>query len=172
MESQNRNRDRKRKGAKPAENPEDAYNYAIYYLAKFGETSEANLRLKLKNKTDNQAWIDFAINKVIEQGYQSDSRFAEMIVRKGVESKSWGKSRIEQELRKKGISSDIAEEALSALSEDDPLPRAQEALEKKFRGRVITEQKDWAKATRFLATRGFGFGCISAAIKLHNETEK
>src|SRR5690554_5309366 len=101
-------RKQKRKGPKPAEGPEDAYNYVVWYLSKFGENSEKNLREKLKNKTDNQEWIDFAINKVVELGYQSDSRYAEMIVRNGLGSKSWGKSRIEQELRRKGIPSDIA----------------------------------------------------------------
>lgn len=170
MEPKHRNK--QRRGAKPATNPEQVVEYLVWYLSKFGENSEANLRVKLKNKTDNQAWIDFAINKVIELGYQSDSRFADMIVRKGLGSKSWGKSRIEQEMRKKGLSTDVIQEALSALSDDDPLSRAKEAIDKKFRGREITEKKEWAKATRFLATRGFGFDSISSAIKLHNEDVK
>lgn len=167
MENQRQNK--KRKGARPAKEPEEVYGYAVFYLSKFGERSESDLRVKLKNKTDNPAWIDYAINKVIEQGYQSDSRYAEMIVRNGLGSKAWGRSRIEQEMRRKRLSSDVIEEAMTALIEDDPLSRAKDAIDKKFRGREITEKKDWAKATRFLATRGFGFDAISSAIKRHNE---
>ena len=48
----------RRSRAKPAEKPEDAFGYAVWYLNKFGDTSEKNLREKLTNKTDNQEWID------------------------------------------------------------------------------------------------------------------
>lgn len=171
MERQNRNPNRKPKktGPKPAKDVERVYGYLVWYLGKYGEASEKTLREKLTRITDNQEWIDSAINKVIEQGYQSDSRFAEIIVRKGLGSKAWGKSRIEQEMKRKGLSSDVIEEALTALNDDDPLARAQEAIDKKFRDKAIKEQKELAKATRFLASRGFGFGVISSAIKAHNE---
>lgn len=164
-----KHKSKKRTGPKPAEKAEDAYNYAMWYLNNFGDTSESNLRTKLKNKTDNQEWIDFAINKVIEHRFQSDARYAEIIVRQGMETKSWGRSRIAQELMKKGIQTDIANEAMSPLDDDDPIDRATQGLGKKFRDRDIVEQKDLAKAQRFLATRGFDFDCISAAIKQHND---
>lgn len=160
---------KQRKGPRPAESVEDVYNYAVWYLSKFGEASEKKMRERMKNKTENGEWIDQVIHRLIEQGYQSDSRYADMIVRNGVETKAWGANRIAQELAKKGIPNDIAKEALSVLSEDDPLPRAKEAIDKKFRGRQIQDQKERAKATRFLATRGFGFDCISSAIQQHNE---
>jgi len=160
----------RRSQAKPAEKPEDVWGYLTWYLNKFGDTSEKNLRDKLTNKTDNQEWIDRAIEKAIDLGFQSDTRFAEMIARRGFESKHWGRSRIEQEMMKKGVPSDIAKEAIGAWSDEHPEDRAAEALTKKFRDREIAEQKDQAKATRYLASRGFDFGCISAAIKLHNDS--
>jgi len=160
----------KRKGARPAENAEDAYGYALWYLNKFGDTSESNLRIKLRNKTDNQEWIDYAINKLIDQGYQSDQRYAEILVRRGMETKSWGRSRIQQELARKGIPRDIMAEAMQPLDDDDPVARATVALSKKFRGREIDSEKDSAKATRFLVTRGFDFDSISKAIRQHNES--
>lgn len=159
---------RKRKGPIPAEGPEDVYGYAVILLGRFGDYSEKDLRERMKRKTDNQAWIDQSISKLIEHGYQSDARCAEGIVRKGMGGKAWGRSRIEQEMRRKGLSTETIEEALTLLAEDDPVERAKEALDRKFRDRVIEDQKDKAKATRFLATRGFGFGSISAAIEVHN----
>lgn len=165
---ENKSPQNQRKGPKPAKGPEDVYSYAVFFLSKFGEYSEKDLRTKMKNKTDNQEWIDQSMEKLIDQGYQSDARFAEMIVRKGVGSKSWGKSRIEQEMKRKGLSTDTVNEALALLADDNPIERAKDALDRKFRGRVIEDQKDRAKATRFLASRGFGFGSISSAIDLHN----
>ena len=156
----------KREGPKQAKDPERVYSYGVWRLSKYGEISEKKLREKMTRITDNQEWIDSAINKLIDQGYQSDSRYAEMIVRKGLGSKAWGKRRIEQEMKVKGISSDVIEEALEVLNEDDPLERAKDALAKKFRGREIKDQKEWARAMRFLARQGFGGA--SDAIKLHN----
>ena len=129
---------KQRTGPKPAECADDAFNFVMWHLNKFGDTSESNLRTKLKRKTDNQEWIDFAINKVIELGYQSDSRYAEIVVRQGMESRSWGRSRVAMELKKKGIPDDVAAEAMAPLDDDDPIARCTEALGKKFRGREIT----------------------------------
>ena len=170
MEKRDHNQKPKRKLPKPAKNPERVFEYAVWRLNEFGETSEKNLREKLTRVTDNQEWIDAAIAKLIELGYQSDRRFAEVIARKGLGSKRWGERRIEQEMKKKGINSDVIEEVMSsALSDDDPIARAQDALGKKFRGREIKEQKERARATRHLAGKGFSFDCISSAISRHNQ---
>jgi regulatory protein len=123
----------------------------------------------MRNKTDEESWIDEAIQKLIDLGYQSDERFAELIVRKGLESKSWGRARIEAEMFRKGVPSDVAKEAMVVLQDDDPATRADEALGKKFRLKNLVEQKDRARATRYLASRGFDFQSISAAISRHND---
>lgn len=170
----NNYQNRKKKGARPAKEPQCAYNYAVWYLNKYGEQSEKTLREKIrKAKTDNEEWIDFAINKVQEYGFQSDLRYAEMIIRRGLSpSNSWGVRRIQQELIKKGIHRDVADEALSALSEDNPVERATQALAKKYKSLVIKEPKDKNRAVRFLAGKGFGFDVISSAISAHNNPEE
>lgn len=159
---------KKRQGPRPAKGPECVVNYGTWYLAKFGDTSQKNLRMKMRNKTDQEEWIDEALQKLISLGYQSDERFAELIVRRGVENKSWGRSRIEAEMVRKGVPSEVAKEALRALQGDDPDARATEALARKFRARGLTDQKDRARATRYLASRGFDFQSISTAISRHN----
>lgn len=161
----------KKKGAAPAKEPQCAYNYAVWYLNKYGEQSERTLREKIrKAKTNNEEWIDFAISKLQEYGFQSDARYADMIIRKGLSpSSSWGVRRIQQEMIKKGISRDIAEEALGALNEDNQTERATQALEKKYKTLVIKDQKERSRAVRFLSGKGFGFDVISSAISAHNE---
>lgn len=169
MKSQGQQQRKKRQGPRPAKGPECVLNYGIWYLSKFGDTSEKNLRTKMRNKTDNENWIDQALQKLMDLGYQSDERFAELIVRRGLESKSWGRARIEAEMVRKGVPSEVAREALVVLQDDDPAARATEALAKKFRMRELVEQKDRARATRYLASRGFDFQSISVAISRHNE---
>ena len=158
----------RRQGPRPAKGPECVANYGVWFLSKFGDTSEKNLRTKMRNKTDNESWIDAAIQKLIDLDYQSDERFAELIVRRGLESKSWGHARIEAEMVRKGVPSEVAKEALVALQDDDPAERATDALAKKFRLRELVEQKDRGRATRYLASRGFDFQSISVAIARHN----
>lgn len=160
---------KKRKEPKQAKTAERVLNYAIWRLGEYGETSEKNLREKLARITDNQEWMDAAIARVIDLGYQSDRRYAEMIVRKGLGSEAWGERRIVEELKKKGIAPDATEQALELLAEDDPVGRAKEVLDKKFRDRKIEGKREWAKAQGLLNRKGFGLDAISPAINLHNE---
>lgn len=170
MQFKNKKAERGRRTPVAAKELQCVINYAVIRLDRYGETSEKKLRDALKNKTDNQTWIDQAIERMIDLGYLSDIRYAEMLVRKGVEFKGWGKRRIEQVLREKGIPNDIAAQALLALEDDDPLSRAVGNLSKKFSSKIeYRDQKQYAKAVRHLASRGFGFDVISDAIKQYNE---
>lgn len=171
MQYQKKNSNRGRRTLVPAKELQCVINYAAFRLDRYGETSEKKLRVVLKNKTDNQAWIDQAIERMIDLGYLSDIRYAEMLVRKGVVSKGWGKRRIEQVLREKGIPNDVAEQALLALENDDPLSRAVGSLSKKFSSKIeYRDQKQYAKAVRHLGSRGYGFDVITDAIKQYNES--
>lgn len=158
---------RKKRQAEPAKTIQEVESYALYYLNKYGETSEQNLRTRLlRNKTDNQEWVDEIILKVIEYGYLSDMRYAEIIVRHGVENKGWGRQRILSELIKKGIKRDVIDSAILVLDRDDPVSRAATLIEKKFKCEI--NKDNWRKAVNFLANRGFSFDTISSAIKTYN----
>lgn len=160
----------RRQGPVPSKKSEDVFNYAVRRLDYYGDTSEALLREVLKRKTDNQGWIDEAIARLIDINFLSDSRYAESIVHNGVANKKWGKKRIQMELQKKRIPSDIASDALEALADEDPVARATEALKGRFRGRPIEDQKEKSRAAGFLARRGFDPGSIFPAIDRHNES--
>ncbi len=159
-----------RNGPKQSKSAESLFNYGLWYLAKFGDTSIQNLRTKMSRKTENTDWVDEAIHRLVELDYLNEKRYAELMVHKGLGSKAWGRVRIEMELKHKGVDPEVIKEALSVLEDDDPAARAEEALAKKFRAREIAEMKEKARATRFLASRGFDFQSISKAIQAHNES--
>ena len=159
----------RRTGPKQAKNTTSLFNYGVWYLSKFGDTSVHNLSTQMSRKTENSEWVDDAIRRLVELDYLNERRFAEVMVHKGLGSKAWGRARIEMELKKKGVDQGVIKEALAVLADDDPAGRAEEALNKKFRARQIIEMKERARATRFLASRGFDFQSISKAIESHND---
>jgi regulatory protein len=159
---------KQRTGPKQARDAEALFNYGVWYLHKFGDTSEHNLRLKMSRKTEHSEWVDSAIDRLLKADYLNERRFADLVLYKGLGSKAWGRARIEMEMKRKGVKEEVIKEALTALSDDDPAARAEHALNKKFRSSEIKEQKERARATRFLASRGFDFQSISSAIEAHN----
>lgn len=170
MTKEQKSKGQKRSGPKQAKSAESLFNYGVWYLHKFGDTSEHNLRMKMSRKTDNPEWVDSAIRRLVEMDYLSETRFAALVVHKGLASKSWGRARIEMELKRKGVKPEVIKEALEELQDDDPASRAEQVLSKRFRKSPITEQNERAKATRYLASRGFDFQSISKAIAGHNES--
>jgi regulatory protein len=165
-----RPKEQRRSGPKQAKSAESLFNYGVWYLHKFGDTSEHNLRMKMSRKTDNPEWVESAISRLVEMDYLSEKRFAELMVHKGLGSKTWGRARIEMELKRKGVRQEVIKEALEELQDDDPASRAEQVLAKKFRNNPITEQNERARATRYLASRGFDFQSVSKAIAGHNES--
>lgn len=102
---------------------------ALHYLGRFSST-EANLRAVLERKirrrnednaapTDEQrGWVDTVVAKCVRYGYVDDANYArsriDALVRKGKPVRM-----IVQDLRYKGVPSDIAEAALNELRQDE-----------------------------------------------------
>ena len=95
----------------------------------------------------------------------NDADFA----RQWVEARSGrklGRSRIAQELRRKGIDADEAEEALSAIDEDDQLADAI-ALAEKAAARAKPDEdprKTYQRIAAMLARRGFRWDITKEAL--------
>jgi len=101
---------------------------ALHYLGRFA-TTEANLRAVLERKirrrnedsappTDEQrGWVDTVVAKCVRYGYVDDATYArsrvEALIRKGKPTRM-----IAQDLRYKGVPSNIAEAALNEARED------------------------------------------------------
>ena len=98
--------------------------------------------------------ISRLIDDLVAQGWQSDDRYAEAIVRRltGQASRRF----IEDKLAQTGIKKDVAQLALEALEQDEN--EVAKALWERRYGNVPTDDKERQKQIRFLLSRGFHLG--------------
>ena len=98
--------------------------------------------------------ISRLIDDLVAQGWQSDDRYAEAIVRRltGQASRRF----IEDKLAQTGIKKDVAQLALEALQQDEN-EVAKALWERRF-GNVPSDDKERQRQIRFLLSRGFHLG--------------
>ncbi len=98
--------------------------------------------------------ISRLIDDLVAQGWQSDDRYAEAIVRRltGQASRRF----IEDKLAQTGIKKDVAQLALEALEQDEN-EVAKALWERRF-GTVPSDDKERQRQIRFLLSRGFHLG--------------
>lgn len=116
------------------------------------EYSQRELQQKLAADHPADA-IETVLAQLVEQGLQSDTRFAEVWTRHRL-NQGYGPIRIQTELRQKGVAADTIQAQLSADT-IDWFARAQATWQRKFRGRREREPRLKAKQIRFLQYRGF-----------------
>lgn len=126
------------------------------------EHSRAELKRKLTAKADEGDDVEAVLDRMAETGLQSDARFAESYVRS--RAGKLGAARIRRELVERGVTDELAEEALDSTLEVDELTRAREVWTKKF-GQPPADRLEWAKHARFLQSRGFSADVIRKLLK-------
>ena len=93
------------------------------------------------------------LNELIQQGMQSDKRFAEMLVRARFNAGK-GPAILKHELDKHHIDTDLIDSAM-AVYQHQWGALAEQVRIKKFGEQPPTNFKEWAKQARFLQSRGF-----------------
>ena len=124
------------------------------------EHSAKELRDKLSRKYAQCGMVDTVIAKLIEQGLQSDERFAEAFI--GMRQRQGkGSQLIKMELRERGITSSVTD---AFIDEADSLwtTLARKVRSKRF-GPGFGDRNERARQMRFLHSRGFSSRHIQAA---------
>jgi regulatory protein len=137
---------------------------AIGLLAR-REYSCAELAQRLKKKAFDDAAIDECLDTLVEQGLQSDARFAASFVRTRI-LRGQGVIRIKGELRQRGVDQETLNAAFEAVEEaegTDWFELARETLARRYTSPGETP-KERARRERFLASRGFDFEQIRYAL--------
>lgn len=139
-----------------------AYNAAIRMLAR-REHSVVEVRDKLCRKFPDlsHAEVDAITDLLIGDGYLSDERFAEMLIRSRIR-RGYGPFYILQELKTKGLASELIDAQFSS-QEVDWYALAKELVARKH-PQADQDLQAWAKAVRFLQRRGFSGDCVSHAV--------
>lgn len=137
---------------------------AMEFLAR-REHTRAELEDKLSKREHSPEAIEIALDSLAERNWQSDSRFAELFIEQRA-NKGKGPRLVQQELRKRGISSHDSSYAMEN-TEVDWYQVAARTVSNRF---MIGA--DYAKMRRFLEQRGFDSAQARAAIDALNHPEE
>lgn len=136
------------------------YPHALEAAMKFlalRERSEREICARLQRSCYDEQIIARVMETLSSHSLVSDARFAEQWVHH--RGKKYGKGRIAQELKMKGVSQEEARQALETLPEEEEFDRALEQARKLAR----RMPGDWMKITQALVRRGYGWGMARQA---------
>lgn len=125
-----------------------AYNAMLRLLSR-REYSSLELKQKLYQKYTKEA-VDSALQICQERNYQSDKRYAEMLLNH-IKNSLYGPIKFQADGIKKGLTSDLIKESVLYI---DWQTIAFEALVKKYKDKEL-DFTDKQKALAYLARRGF-----------------
>lgn len=118
------------------------------------EHSRLELRRKLNACTADQAQLEALLDRLVEQGAQSDLRFAQGYVYRRAQH-GFGPLRIHMELTECGIDAQLADACIDADDEESWDQRLLSCVAGKFGKEPPAGYNEWAKRARFLEYRGF-----------------
>ena len=128
------------------------------------EHSRTELERKLAAKfPDHQALIPGVMERLTEQGLQSDERYVESFCQSRI-SRGQGFARIRNELRQRGVAEQLAVDVLNRL-EVDWFDLARSVARRRFGAVRAESNREIAKRIRFLRYRGFNQEQINHALE-------
>ena len=136
-------------------------------LCSRSEQAPADVREKLSKWGLNAVEARQVLDQLIGQGFIDEQRFARAFVNDRFIFNGWGRVKIAHQLRLKGISGELIDEAVKAIDEEKYRQRLIELLRAKWRTVNGREPRAaWAAMMRFAASRGFEAGIAGECVKL------
>jgi regulatory protein len=142
------------------ESAAELYQRSLRYLSR-REHSRRELSQKLSAHCSERQTVQDILNRLEQEGYQSEQRAAEAIVR--AHEGRHGSERIRLELLRRGIADDLIETLLDSPRDQD-VANARELWQRKFNVLPGTPQER-AKQWRYLQNRGFSLAVIRQILK-------
>ena len=136
------------------------YPHALEAAMKFlalRERSEQEIASRLRRSRYDEATIQKVLDTLGLHGLVSDERFAEQWVHS--RSRKYGKNRVAQELRMKGVTGEAAQAALDTVPEEEEYRRCLEQAKRLCR----KFQDDPKKITQSLTRKGYGWSMARKA---------
>ncbi len=148
------------------------YEYAVGALGRKMRTVAELKRLmreRVKQQGEiGQLLVEVVVAKLKEQKYLNDTNYAESYSRFRKENEKFGRQRVVQDLKAKGVHGDIIEKTVGAAYADvNEEQLAREYLQRK-RLRKPETQRDAAKVFRTLVRAGFASKVIFRILKTWN----
>ena len=144
----------------------EARKKAMDYLAR-REHGRVELRNKLTKFGFDADVSDDAIEQLINDGLQSDQRFADAFIQSRI-NQGKGPTRIRVDLSQRGVSDSVIDDGLHE-AEQNWRALASEVRAKKFGAELPVDFKEKARQMRFLQYRGFEPDQIQSAVSAGDE---
>lgn len=134
---------------------EKAVAEAIIALLARREYSQQELRQRIAPRVEDEVLLEQVLARLAEQGYQSDQRCAAMLARQRAEQ-GYGRRRIQQDLRQRGIDKGLIDETLAALAVDW-FELARQHAQRRYGSAPPGDARERARRMRHLLGRGFEY---------------
>jgi regulatory protein len=138
--------------------PEGARNKALSYLTR-REHSAREVEGYLLRKGYDGDTASSVTGSLLKSGLIDDGRLAELILR-GAPGRGWGRSRARQELLRRGIDKDMAEESLRRLYPEEDISLALSLARKKWPACKGDDRRRRSSLAGYLARRGFSSSTV------------
>ena len=142
---------------------QEAFN-KLSALCAATEYCEADMRRKMLRWELPEGAENRIIAKLYKERFIDDRRYAHAFVRDKFRYNHWGRVRISRELKMRNIASNIIDEALNEIPEEDNLETLQRLIDNKRKSvKGKSEYEVRTKLIRFALGRGF---CLEDIIKV------
>jgi regulatory protein len=150
----------KRRSTDPDKPKRSAYDKALGLLAR-REHSRRELKTKLRQSGYEGEETRAAIDRLGEQHYQDDERFAEVLVRSRA-AQGYGPQRIRAELKTHAVPDERIRQLLDAADVDWEAS-ALDQLRRRYGGKGVSDPAERARRAQFLLRRGFAAATVRRA---------
>ena len=124
--------------------------------------------LEQKMKTFEVSLSDYPeyLSWLRENNYLNEARFVEIFVRSKFNQKSWGRTKINYELRKRGISTSLLASAWDGIDDADYMEKARALLKKKKDEiKTGTSPQRYQKCYNFGLSKGYESSLVRELLK-------
>jgi regulatory protein len=124
----------------------------------------SDIRTKLMKELDGDVQkVESALNKLKEEKYVDDLRYATAYARDKAAISGWGATKIRYMLSAKGVAKDVISEALNEVDEAKASSRLEKLLENKYKS--LKNDPQWKiKLLRFALGRGYSYDEVNDQI--------
>jgi regulatory protein len=143
-------------------------------LLSFRPRSVEEMRSRLKMKRFAADIIDDVLDSFQKQGLLNDAQFADLYAQSRIYTRPSGKRQVEQDLKKKGVSSKVVAETMQKLGDYDEKKAARDLVYTRFMKMTgVTRERKKARLFSFLQRRGFSTSVIFSVLQeLFSEIEE
>jgi regulatory protein len=132
----------------------------------YQERCVQELEQKMKSFEVTPSDYPFYLEWLRENNYLNEARFVEIFVRSKFNQKSWGRTKINYELRKRGISASLLASAWDGIDDADYIEKARALLKKKKDEiKTGTSPQRYQKCYNFGLSKGYESALVRELLK-------